>query len=526
MNRLSLRLLCQIYVLLVLLAATITSSLPHSLLALVLLLIMLLASIRPLPPRLNVAINVAVVFLTPLSLAALLERLTLLLPIAVQIISVVIILPTIYLLDYNLRQNARHLPTFMKGRAGRHTTYTYVSLFISALVIMLLSPVINNPVLLFTGITFTLYLLGVLIGVLLTIPRLPITTPTIRKRIIAGTTGRVPLHIRSQSSARLHILLSTADPWVKVTHERFTLDKSQARLELSFTPPLAGQSCPQLQISSIDPRGFIQINQLLEPLQLHVIPRAKYAEWLARKYLEQSETGVVTAATLSPKAIMMPKRGIEYLDSRTYQPGDQLKDIDWKHTLKLSQLIVKEYIDAGEPAAIIAVNLSVTDAEAADKLAFSLITVALTLARESIPTALAAYNHQSVILSTAITNPSEILRRALSLVREITRVEFADRHLEPTDIAKIRRNITQLKQAESEPAQRLLGMLNLEYRSIEEAARNHPATIALTAATKQAPAPAMILLVSQLNHDAEAIMATAEKLSKRRFTTIPVEATI
>jgi len=324
----------------------------------------------------------------------------------------------------------------------------------------------------------------------------------------------------------MHSHLSPADPWVKATPQRFILNSGKTRLDLSFTPPLAGQSCPQLQVSAIDPRGFIQINQLLEPLELHVIPRAKYAEWLARKYLEQTGTGIVAAATLPPKATMIPKRGVEYLDSRTYQPGDQLKNIDWKHTLKLSQLIVREYTETGEQAAIIAVNLSATDAEEADKLAFSLITVALTLARENIPTALAAYNHQSVILSTVVTDPSWILRQTLALVREITLVEFADRHLEPTDIAKIRRNITQLKQAESEPAQRLLGVLDFEYRALEEAAKNHPATTALLSATKQAPAPAMILLVSQLNHDAEAILVTAEKLSRRKFTTIPMVVNI
>ena len=524
MNRLSPRLLCQIYVLLVLLAATIMSALPHSLLALVLLLVMLFTTIHP-PPRLNVAITVALVFLTPLILAPLSDRLTPLPTAGVQIISVVFILPVIYLLDDNLRQNVRHTPIFIKGRTGRHTTYTYVSLFISALVIMLLSPVVKNPILLFAGITLALYLLGVLLRILLTIPRLPLTTNNTKKRVIAGTTGSITLHITNRASTSIHSLINAAVPWIEATPQSLILNKGKTKLDLSFTPPLAGQSCPQLQVSAIDPRGFIQINQLLEPLQLHIIPRAKYAEWLARKYLEQTGTGVITAAALPPKAIMMPKRGIEYLDSRTYQPGDQLKDIDWKHTLKLSQLIVKEYTEAGEQAAIIAVNLSVTDAEEADKLAFNLITVALTLARESIPTALAAYNHQAVILSTAITDPSEILRQALSLVREITVVEFAERHLEPTDIAKIRRNITQLKRAESEPARRLLDMLDFENRAIEEAAKNHPATMALSATTKQTPAPAIIFLVSQLNHDAEAIMTTAEKLSRRKFTTIPIDAT-
>jgi hypothetical protein len=526
MNKLSLRLLCQIYILLILLAATIMSVLPYSLLALVLLLVMLFTTIRPLIPGLNVAVTIAVVFLTPVILAPLLDRLTPLLPTAVPIISVVFIFPAIYLLDHNLRQNARNLPIFMKGRPGRHTTYTYVSLFVSAVVIMLLSPVLNSPVLLLTGIAFALYLLGVLIAIILTIPRLPLTTPTTRVRIIAGTTGSVPLHITNRASARMQSYLSPTSPWVKATPQRFILNTGKTRLNLSFTPPLAGPSRPQFQVSAIDPRGFMQINQLLEPLHLHVIPRARYAEWLAKKYLEQVGTGVVTATTLPPKAITIPKRGVEYHDSRTYQPGDQLKDIDWKHTLKLSQLIVREYTEAGEQAAIIAVNLSVTDAEEADKLAFNLITVALTLARESIPTALAAYNHHDVITNTAITDPITVLRQALELVREINLVEFADRHLAPSDIAKIRRNIIQLKRAQSEPSQRLLGVLNFEYRAIEEAARSHPATITLSAAAKEAPTPAMIFLVSQLNHDAEAILVIAEKLSKRNFTTVPVAAII
>jgi len=324
MDRLSLRLLCQIYVLLLLLAATTISPPPHSLLALVLLLVMLLTTLRSLPPRLNVTITMAVLFLTPPVLTSLLGLLTMLLPTAIQIISVVFILPAIYLLDHYLRQNVRHKPVFMKGRPGRHTTYTYVSLFTSALVIMLLSPVLNNPVLLFTGITLALYLLGVLIGILITIPRLPLATTIIRKRVIAGTTGSLPLNITSRAPISMFSHISPTDPWVKVTPQSFIINSGKTGLDISFTPPLAGQSCPQLQISAIDPRGFVQINQLLEPLQLHVIPRAKYAEWLAKKYLEQTGAGVVTAATLPSKAIMMPKRGIEYLDSRTYQPGDQL----------------------------------------------------------------------------------------------------------------------------------------------------------------------------------------------------------
>ncbi len=414
----------------------------------------------------------------------------------------------------------------MKKKTGRYITYTFFPLLILALATMLLSPIINNPVLLFTGITFTLYLLGIMIAIFRAIPRQPFTTTGKTARVIAGTAGSISLHVTNRASVMMYSQFQPSEPWAKITPTEAILNSEKTRLDLSYKPPLAGHSHPQIEVSAIDPRGFIQINQLLEPLQLQVIPRARYAEWLARKYLEHSGTGVMTAATMPAQAIIMPERGIDYWESRTYQPGDQLKDIDWKHTLKLSQLIVKEYIDADEQAAIIAVNLSVTDAEEADKLAFNLITAALTLARENIPTALAVYNHRSVILSTAIIEPSGIVRQALSLFREIIQVELIDRHLEPTDIARIRRNINQLKKVESEPARRLLSILDFEHRSIEEVAKSHPATIALSATTRQVPAPAMILLVSQLNHDAEAIMVTTEKLARRRFTIIPIDASI
>lgn len=67
-------------------------------------------------------------------------------------------------------------------------------------------------------------------------------------------------------------------------------------------------------------------------------------------------------------------------------------------------------------------------------------------------------------------------------------------------------------------------MLDFEYRAIEEAAKRHPATLALSWTTRHVSPPAIIVLVSQLNHDAEALLVTREKLAKRGFTPISVEA--
>jgi len=510
--------------LLILLAAAIMSPLSHLVLAVVLLLVISFTMIRPRPPRFNIVINLAVIFLLPLVLSPSIDRISTLSLTTNQMIAVVFALPVLYLLDYNLKENVRHVQVFTRRKGERNTTPTFASLLVAAVLVMLIAPVVDRPALLFTSISLALYLLGVLIWILLTIPRRPFATDTLMRRIIAGATGSTRLHLTNQTSLKMQSQLSFNVPWAQVTPQQTILKEGKTSLDISFTPTLAGESIPYLQVSAVDPRGLIQINQVLEPINLHIIPRAKYAEWLATKYIEQTGSGVVPLVNLPSQAFMKQRRGIEYMESRAYQPGDPLRAIDWKHTLKLSQIIVRKYQEAGEQAAIIAVNLSVADVEEADNLAFNLLTIALTLARESIPTALTAYNHQEVILNTAINEPLEIVRQALSLIRAIKVVKFADRYLEPSDIAKIRRNIRQLQQTDSEPAQRLLDILKFEHRSIEEVARSHPATLALSIAASKVPAPAMILLVSQLNHDTEAVLVTAEKLARRRFTTIPIES--
>jgi uncharacterized protein (DUF58 family) len=522
MSKISLKSSVLIYTLLILLAAAaLTSSLPCLVLSAALALVVLFTSIRPFRPHYNIVINLAVIFLAPLALEPELARLTAFPGVVTQFVAAVAVLPVYYRLDLDLRENARSLPMSIDLKGERHITATSAALVVVALAMMLLAPVVNRPVLLLSSAFTLIYLLGGMIWAWLSVPHGPFTADVVVKRIIVGTEGSANLRLSSRAALALRAFLQPADAWVKVTPPDIILRQGMSQIDLNFTPPLAGQSRPRFQATAIDMRGLVRINQAFEPLQLQIIPRAKYAEWLAVKYLAQTGSGVVSEIKF-PQPISRPKRGTEYQSSRSYNPGDALRDIDWRHTLKLSQLIVREYQEAGEQAAIIAVNLSVADDEEADKLAFNLITAALTMAKENIPTALAAYNHRDVVLSLGITEPLEMLRQALSLVKEINVVKFTDRYLEPIDIARIRRNITQLEGTESEPAHKLLDILNFEHLAIEEVARNHPATLALLGTAGRVPAPAMILLISQLNHDAEAVLVTGEKLARRKYTTLPV----
>ncbi|HEY31512.1 MAG TPA: hypothetical protein G4O10_00210 [Dehalococcoidia bacterium] len=134
-------------------------------------------------------------------------------------------------------------------------------------------------------------------------------------------------------------------------------------------------------------------------------------------------------------------------------------------------------------------------------------------------------NRDKVLLTTAVINPAETVRHSLSLVNSITLRDFGRRLLQPASFTRLRRNMGLLKEATSQPAQQMLNILNFEYRAIEKAAKNHPATVALLRSTERVPAPAAVVLVSRLNHDAEAVMVTTEKLSKRGFSRLPLLTT-
>jgi len=262
MNKLSFRLLCQTYGLVVLLAVAILSPLPYSPLALVLFLLMLLTTIRPIAPRLNLAIMLAVLFLLPLMLTirpiaprlnlAIMLAVLFLLPLMLEplchclthttppptapgFIAAIAILPIIYLLDYALRQNAQEV-TFTYHSQQRHITPVARAIFSSLLAMLLVSLILSNHALLFASAILALYLLAILLRASQAIPKLPLNIPAAEKRIIAGTTASISLEAASRASIRLHCLLSPSELWVSIRPQRLTLDSVPTELNLTALP--------------------------------------------------------------------------------------------------------------------------------------------------------------------------------------------------------------------------------------------------------------------------------------------------
>jgi uncharacterized protein (DUF58 family) len=502
------------YLLLVLSVGAVLSPLPHSVAALSLLILQAYLLYKPMKPGLNLAITFSTLLLAPLTLE----------PPAGKLLPAVLMVPALPLLDKALREDAAERPpAYLKD--GRGLTAAAKALMVALLLTFTSSLALLNQALMLTSALIAAYLSSILLYVLIKVPRRPLAESKTWCRVVVGESAKTHASIRSGAAMPLRVSLKPLHGWAQLHPSRFTLPAGGGvDVSLTIRPPLACPSRVQLQASAVDAWGLTSTGQVLEPVELHVIPRARYAEWLARRFLEATGPGAGVTAEAPPlRAFSAGRLGLEYYGSRPYQAGDRLRDLDWKHTLKLGELIVKEYAGARGQPAIMVVNLAAGSPEEADGLAYAFIASALTLAAEGLQMALAAYDEGGVVESTPLMSPREALKEALKLTRKIAIVEAPKRVLEPPNLMRLRRSIEQLKALSSEPARRLAEILSFERGALEEAARSHPAGGAAEAVAEACPPPATVALISLWNHDAEALPVILERLERRGYVVVPIE---
>ena len=496
-----------------LLAAMLLSPLSYLPVALVLLLLQLYCIYKPLRADFNLALTFCTLFIVPLTLQ----------DIAGELLAPLFIIPAIPLLDQSLKEYASNQD--FRPSEGRKPTILLQTITIAIFVVCIISLVLAKWTLSLTCALLSAYFIAVSAYILFSVPKDSLHSSYTRVRIIVGDTSSVSLAIKNRSKLTLHALFTSPHSWVNLDPARLKIGRDEVKLNLALTPPLSGPSKPQLKAYMTDPWGLIRMDHNLKPVEMHVIPRAKYAKWLAKKFLAQAtlQTSSIAIASLSSEAPIATRRGVEYLSSRPYQPGDMLKEMDWKHMSKFNRLIVKEYSEAKEQFIIIAVNLTVKDPEEADQLSYNLITLALTIAKAAIPSALVAYNHQKIVLTTDIEDPKKILKRTIDLEQDIIMAEPVHRFLRPPNIQRLRKTWIQLEQVKTEPTQKIANFLRLENKAIQQRANDHPAGIALTKAAEHVHPPAIVAVVSGWNHDAEALLATLDRLERRGYNIIEVE---
>jgi len=151
------------------------------------------------------------------------------------------------------------------------------------------------------------------------------------------------------------------------------------------------------------------------------------------------------------------------------------------------------------------------------KLVANLITTALTLARENIPCAHAAYNERDVVLTTPLLDPRRSLVQALNLSGRVSVFANPMRYRETANVARLKTDIGRLKGVQTGPAGKLAALLQIEYSALSKSASNSPATKALNAALANVRAWPNIVLLSHRNNDAVALEITRHLMEARGF---------
>ena len=432
-----------------------------------------------------------------------------------HLIATLIALPAMVLVDYSLRRSGE-VAAFRDTAYRRRPTDIGIILLVTTFCVLGISLLLGNRSLLIASAVVVGYLGVLYVIVFLRLSLKPVEEVQIYQRMVAGSDGHLDIELTRHTGIGGQLLVMSPYEWLKVGAKRLSLKEQKLVVRVALSPPLAGPSIVKLIGYAVDRWGLLQVRFELEPIRLFVIPRARYAAWLAERYLATTKPGslplMADVAALRP--IYGLRRGIEYYGSQQYQPGDSLKNIDWKHSYKYNELVVKEFAEFHGQSAIVMVNLAVGNAEEADQLAYKIIVTALSLAREGIPAALAAYDSENVKLTTATLAPRRLLLQCLQVAREMITTVNPVKYLNPPDVTRLRADIGRMGTVGSRASEVLLQLLQMEYKNLDTDARLSPATKALDSAFNKVSREATVVVISHRNHDAGALAFLTYRLAR------------
>jgi uncharacterized protein (DUF58 family) len=430
-------------------------------------------------------------------------------------------LPGLPWFEFTLRSTSEATPDevwpLLRVTDQRYVTPQAVSLMLSLLAVALVGTLTGH-----LSLAGSSALVLVFVGALAVISftriapySLTVQAPTVR--VLARSTFEIAVSLHPRMRFTAHILVDLDDAWASISPSRFVGKTAPVVVRVRLTPPLAGSKTLLAHTRCVDPWGLIVTAQQVQLAHVVVIPRATYAAHLARGYLAQTAGGNDALAALPQmqEGTRAAQRGLDYYGARRYEPGDPLRDVYWKHTLKLRQLVVKERRSPQGEAVILAVNVWASTADDLDQTAYSTVVGALTLAREDVPMVFAAYTDEAIVSVTPVLSPRQAVLHALHLVGAMRQVARPTRVLQPAQLARLRRRVERLLASHASPAMRLARVLQFEYRAHVTRAQQHPGYEAVLRAADHLLSPAALLVTSSGPDDPEAIDLALEHLHIR-----------
>ncbi|MFC1999052.1 DUF58 domain-containing protein [Chloroflexota bacterium] len=501
----------RIYLMLAFVTAATLSPLPYSAIAVVLLLCQLYLVWRNMAVGLVLLIDLFCIIMLALVLD----------PVIPYSLAVLLVFPVLPLMDRDLRGIALRQP-FTIFTERKQISNTLKSILIALVLVLLISLLTATYILSISVAVLLIYLgwRGFNAWRMLSDPLN--WQQNVEFRLIAGDSKQMSIEFKNNTGKPLLIQAEGAYGWIKVDPPQFELADT-ATIEVTVALSLAGPSSLPLKLSIRDRLGLLQADRTIDCARLIVIPRARYSAWLAQKYLEHGAAAIGGAAAsyVSASLPVHGNSGMEYHSSHVYSPGDKIKDIDWKHTIRLREIVVKKYQDMYGNAAVILVNLTTGSADEADVISSNLVNSVLTLALSSINAVLVAYNELEVVELTSVMPANALLKKVLGLVGGITFTRSSIRYLSPPDIRRLNRTRRELANVDMEPAKHLLDILDIEVEAVKMSTSRHPLSAALGRITSVVAPPAMMVPITLFNHDAEALNYILPRMEGRGYRVFP-----
>ena len=424
-----------------------------------------------------------------------------------QWISWIFALPLLVLLGYDLERLAAEYE-FNDSRQGWHPSRLLVTLVVLLLVSLGVSSLLGKWNAAIAEACLLGYIALLCARVIIKMPQTPLEVSKEKHRVLADSELSFKVRLEKKSKYASYLYIPQETEWAKVGPEKMLIANNDFELDVTIKPYLSGPSSVCVTGFVLDPQGLLQKSIALELADLLVVPRAKYALWLAERYLATSGAGGITPMVSVKAAAKLgseSRSGFEYIGNRLYQPGDSLKNIDWKHSTKLQEIVVKEFDDEQASTAVLLVNLVVGDTDEADRLVYALVTTAITLADEGIPSTIAAYNQECVLVATENLEPRQLVLKALELSRDVVIVERARKYFQSADPLRLRTNIRRLNMIGSDSVKKIVDLLDMEFRVLRDSVVSNPATIAFGKALGKSSRLPTVVFLSAMNHDEEAV---------------------
>ncbi len=311
-------------------------------------------------------------------------------------------------------------------------------------------------------------------------------------RVVHGSSLTVELEVINKLGEEVFVRVLPLNAWSSISPIRAVLrPRSKARAYLTVKPPLSAPLVVEGEVLVFDCLGLTCLKKNLQLARLEVIPRARLAKWLASKVIEGGGLASVysTATTVFLRRFLVRSRD-EYLGSRPFLPGDRVRDVDWKSTLRRWQVMVKDYKGLGIESVIILGSLTAPSLEDLDLLLYELFSQCLAAMFEETPTVLVLYDDEGVVVATEPQPPLQALKSLYEVF----------------DRAYVAKEIRRLLPAQPPCLPRfhlLERLVELRSLSIDYHAKRHPVGKAVAEALSKQPPPALLVLTTASPDDLE-----------------------